>query len=87
MTKLELMHKHIAKDPAIQGGRAVIAGTRVPVSDIVYWYKQGKDVHEIIESFPQLNLAQVHDALAYYYDNQKEIDEEIKEYNDCSVCG
>lgn len=80
MVDLQLMHKHIAKDPRVQGGRAVISGTRVPVSDIVYYHKQGKDVHEILEFFPHLTLAQAHDALAYYYDNQKEIDEEIEEY-------
>ena len=80
MATLELAHQHLSKKEGIQGGRAVISGTRIPVSDIVYYYKQGKDVHEILEFFPHLNLAQIHDALAYYYDNQKEIDIEIEEY-------
>jgi uncharacterized protein (DUF433 family) len=80
MSNLQLAHKHISKDKNIQGGRAVISGTRIPASDIVYWYKQGKDVSEIVDMFPHVSLAQVHDALAYYYDNSKEIDEEIKEY-------
>lgn len=82
MATLELMHKHITKDPFVQGGRAVIVGTRIPVSDIVYWYKQGKDVHEILEFYPHLTLAQIHDALAYYYDQQNEIDKEIKTYQE-----
>ncbi len=75
-----LAHKHISKNEEVQGGRAVIAGTRIPVSDIVYYYKLGKDVHEILELFPHLNLAGIHDALAYYYDNQSEINKEIEEY-------
>lgn len=77
MTTLELLHQHITKDSRVQGGRAVIVGSRISVSDIVYWYKQGKDVHEILEFYPHLTLAQIHDALAYYYDHQTEIDEEI----------
>jgi len=80
MTKLEIAHLHLSRDERIQGGRVVISGTRIPVSDIIYYYKQGKDVHEILEFFPHLNLAQIHDALAYYYDNQKEIETEIEEY-------
>ena len=77
---LQLAHKHVAKDPAVQGGRAVIRGKRVPVSDIVYHHKKGKDVHEILDLYPHVTLAQIHDALAYYYDHQEEIDKEIIEY-------
>ena len=80
MANLEIMHKHIVKNPQIQGGRVIIAGTRIPVGDIVYWYKQGKDVHEILGFYPHLTLAQIHDALAYYYDQQEDLDREIKEY-------
>ncbi len=79
-TTLQLAHQHISKDKGIQGGRAVIAGTRIPVGDIVHYYKAGKEVHEIVEFFPHLNLAEIHDALAYYYDNQLEINKEIEEY-------
>ncbi len=75
-----LAHKHISKKEGVQGGRAIIAGTRIPVSDIVHYYKMGKDVHEILEYFPHLSLAEIHDALAYYYDNQSEINKEIEEY-------
>ena len=33
---------------------------------------------ELVRMFPHLSLAQVHDALSYYYDHQAEIDKEIK---------
>lgn len=31
----------------------------------------------ILELYPELNPAQVHDALSYYYDFQREIEKEI----------
>ena len=33
---------------------------------------------ELVRTFPHLTLAQVYDALSYYYDHQTEIDAEIK---------
>ena len=33
---------------------------------------------ELVRTFPHLTLAQVHDALSYYYDHQAEIDKEIQ---------
>ena len=34
---------------------------------------------ELVRDFPHLTLAQVYDALSYYYDNQPEIEKEIAE--------
>jgi len=33
---------------------------------------------KIISAHPHLKLEQVHDALSYYYENRKELDEKIK---------
>jgi len=33
----------------------------------------------LVARFPHLTLAQVHDALAYYYDNREEIDRDLAE--------
>ena len=33
---------------------------------------------ELARTFPHLTLAQVHDALSYYYDNRAEIDDELR---------
>lgn len=32
---------------------------------------------ELVERFPHLTLAQVHDALAYYYDNRQEVEADV----------
>jgi uncharacterized protein (DUF433 family) len=64
------------------GGRAVIWGTRFPISSIVQNHRRGMSADEILREFPHLTPAQVYDALSYYYDQQSEIDREIAELRD-----
>jgi uncharacterized protein (DUF433 family) len=69
----------IASDPNIRSGRPVVAGTGVCVSDIAaatIFHQQTPD--EIALGF-KLSLAQVYAALAYYYEQKDEIDEEIRQ--------
>lgn len=77
-------HPYIIKDPKIQGGKAVIAGTRIPVSTIIVWYHMGFDIQEILDKYPQLSPSEVYDALSYYYDHKDEIDAERKEQEEDS---
>lgn len=66
--------EHITKIPGVCGGKACIAGSRIRVMDIVVWHEhQKKSPDEIIQSFPQLTHAEIHAALAYYFDNREEI--------------
>ena len=70
----KVAHPHITGDPAVCGGRAVIHGTRFPVRSIViYILQHGCTPEELVVKFPHLTLAQVHDALAYYYDNRSDM--------------
>ncbi|PBN42063.1 DUF433 domain-containing protein [Sphingobium sp. D43FB] len=55
----------IAIDPAVCGGRPIIAGTRVRVSDILDMLAGGADVAEIVEDFPYLSVDDVRAALGY----------------------
>lgn len=76
----KIIHPHITSDPKICGGSAIIGGTRFPVRSIViYILRHGLTPEELVSRFPHLTLAQVHDALAYYYDNREEIEREIAE--------
>ncbi len=77
MSKIKVQHPHVIRREGVQGGSPIIEGTRIPVSTIIVWYKQGKDVDEIVELYPHLTLAQVHDALSYYFDHQEEMEKEI----------
>jgi len=72
-------YPHIEQDPAVRGGKACIAGTRIAVKDIVGLARQGMRPDEMLEHFSSrpLTLAEVHAALTYYYDHQGEIDAEL----------
>src|SRR5436305_3190193 len=69
---------HIEKKPGVCGGKACVAGTRIRVQDIYVWHElKGQSPDEIVTNFPQLTLADVHAALAYYWDHNQEIQHEI----------
>jgi uncharacterized protein (DUF433 family) len=60
--------------------RAYIEGTRVRVQDIYGLSElQGLTPDEIVRSLPHLSLAQVHAALAYYFEHREEILNELRE--------
>lgn len=51
---------------------------RIRVSQIVIDYlNHGWSADEIVIHYPHLKLAEVHSAMAYYFDHQAEIDGEI----------
>lgn len=72
-----LIQPHIEKDAQ---GRPIISGTTTKVSEIVldrlayHW-----DADEMQRQHPHLGLAQIHSALAYYYDHREEIESEIEQ--------
>lgn len=45
---------------------------------IAGYYQLGMGVDEILQSLPHLTQSQVHAALAFYFDRQTEIDENLK---------
>ncbi|TPW21414.1 MAG: hypothetical protein FD126_716, partial [Elusimicrobia bacterium] len=46
-------------------------------SVVSYVLLHGSTPEELVARFHGLTLAQVHDALAYYYDNRKAVDRDI----------
>lgn len=71
-------HPHIVTNPEVCGGSPAITATRFPLRSVVHYILQlGLAPEELIEKFPHLSLAQVYDALAYYYDNREEIERDI----------
>jgi uncharacterized protein (DUF433 family) len=55
----------IAVNPAICGGRPIIADTRMRVSDILEMLAGGAGVDEIVADFPYLSADDVRAALGY----------------------
>ncbi len=59
-------------------GVAWIDRTRVKVIEVVMdRLAHGSSPEEMHFQYPHLSLAQIHAALAYYYDHQKELDEQV----------
>lgn len=67
-------HPLIVQTPGCLGGRPRIDGLRISVQHIAIDYeKLGMSPDEICDAYSPLTLAQVHAALAYFYDHQEEI--------------
>ena len=69
----------IERTPGICGGRARIAGTRVPVHRVTGYYRLGYAPEEILDLLNSLSLAQVHAALAYSLANAEEVTQSLRE--------
>lgn len=73
------LDEHIECTPGITGGKPRIAGHRITVQNIAIWHDRlGMSVDEISSEY-DLTLADVHAALAYYFDHRTEIDRSIEE--------
>jgi uncharacterized protein (DUF433 family) len=76
-------YPHIVKTPGTCLGSARVDGTRITVKLIAE-----EAVHlrmtpeEVLLAHPHLTMAQIHAALAYYWDNREEIEASIQEGNE-----
>jgi uncharacterized protein (DUF433 family) len=79
--RTEILHTaHIVRTPGICGGKPRIAGHRIKVEHIAVCYERmGMTPDEIVTTHPTITLAQVHAALAYYFEHKQEIDADIEE--------
>lgn len=76
----KVKHPYITRKKGVCGGKPIIAGTRIKVAQIAIEYERMSwTPDEIIQAHPHLTLAQVHDALSYYYENAEEVNGEIRE--------
>ena len=77
---METNHPRVTRTPGVCGGKACVAGHRIRVSDVALWHEhEGLNPDEIVSQYPSLSLADVHSALAYYYDHIEEIRQEMRE--------
>ena len=56
---------HVVIDPELHHGEPCIKGTRIPVRTIVASLADGLTPQEIRSAYPQLEIEDVHGALAY----------------------
>jgi uncharacterized protein (DUF433 family) len=83
MPKLD--YRNIEQDPSRCGGQPVVGGTRVRVAIILGCYRQGMGVEEIVQQYPSIKPADVHDALAYAYDHLDEIEADMAADDEATV--
>lgn len=58
----------------------ILAGTTMKVTELVLArIAYGWSPEELHFQFPHLSLGQIHSALAYYWDHQDELDQEIEQ--------
>ena len=75
-----LIIQHIEQSPDVSHGAPRISGTRIRVQDVVNWHLRGGwSIEQIVQEFG-LSPAQIHAALAYYYDHQTEIDDALDQH-------
>lgn len=58
-------HSRIAIDPAVCGGRPVLAGTRMRVTDVLEMLAGGASAADIADNFPYVGEEDVRAVLAY----------------------
>jgi uncharacterized protein (DUF433 family) len=67
----------IEQTPGVCGGSARVAGTRIPVWQLVAARRAGASEAELLTDFPRLSARNLVDAWEYASDHQDEIDDEI----------
>jgi uncharacterized protein (DUF433 family) len=75
----DVIKRHVSSTPGVCGGKPCIAGTRIRVQDVVIRTELGESPDELVRAYPGITLADVHAALAYYYDNRASVDRDIHE--------
>jgi len=79
-------HPYVERRPGVCGGEPVIVGTRFPVRSVVTnVYRLGLTPEEMVEAWPYLTLAYIHDALSFYHDHRRMIDRAIRENREAAV--
>ena len=75
-----MANAHVETEAGKCGGKPVIAGTRIRVWDVyVHHERFCKSPDEIVRAYPHITLADVHAALAYYWDHKDQIDQQMRD--------
>lgn len=69
----------IVRIPGICGGEPTVSGTRVPVGSIVLQWQYYRDLEQVRQAFPRVDIPAIKEALAFYEANREEIDRLIEE--------
>jgi len=56
-------------------GLILLSGHRIGLHDVLHFYREGYSPEMILGEFPTLPLALVHRTIAFYLENQAEVDD------------
>jgi len=73
----KLSYPYITSNSKIAKGAPIIKGTRITVRTIAGYYQMGMNTDEILATLSHLTPSQLHSALAYYFDHQQDIDNDL----------
>ncbi|MEO8496799.1 MAG: DUF433 domain-containing protein [Planctomycetota bacterium] len=66
--------------------KAYIVGTRLAVENIYVCHElQGMSPDQIVAAYPQASLAQVHAALAYFFDHAEEVRAQLRRSEEFAI--
>jgi len=75
-----MKYAYIVTTPGTCAARPRIEGTRIAVDMIAQWVVHlGQTPEEVQRTHPHLTVAQIHSALAYYYDHRDEVEASLRE--------
>ncbi|MEK7277593.1 MAG: DUF433 domain-containing protein [Chloroflexota bacterium] len=72
------LDKFIELTPGVLGGKPRIAGHRIRVIDVAIWHEKLGMSADAIASKYHLLLAEVHAALAYYFEHREQLEADLK---------
>src|SRR5947209_18148314 len=58
-----------------ESGTIRVTGSQVALESVVYQYQQANTAEAILESFPSVKLADIHDVISYYLNHRDQLDE------------
>ena len=67
----------IVKTDGTCGGRARLAGRRIPVSSVYRWFLGGFEPEDILNKYDGVSLTEIYAAITYALANREEIAAEI----------
>ncbi|MBI3362892.1 MAG: DUF433 domain-containing protein [Chloroflexi bacterium] len=73
-------HPHIIRVSGVRGGEPIIEGTAIAVWAIADMYvRQQFTIDALLAYWPHVHPAKIFDALSYYFDHQRDIDEYLRQ--------
>jgi uncharacterized protein (DUF433 family) len=73
-TEIRTEHPYVVQREGPSGAEPHIRGKNIAVRHVVGQYRHYGTIEGVLSAYPDLTVAQVHDALSYYYDHSAEIE-------------